>query len=162
MYKVDKYIRNNLENIKKDHPESYQAIEDFLSDLIAEGISIYRVYTYSCWLKKIINRIDKKITEWDRRDIKAILNHYTLLVNSGKLSDNSLEEVKKTLKKFFKRLGKEELVNWFSLKNISSKVTPQDLITEEEFEAMLKACMNSRDRALISLLYESGAKIGEK
>ena len=161
MYKVDKYIRNNLENIKKDHPESYQAIEDFLSDLIAEGISIYRVYTYSCWLKKIINRIDKKITEWDRRDIKAILNHYTLLVNSGKLSDNSLEEVKKTLKKFFKRLGKEELVNWFSLKNISSKVTPQDLITEEEFEAMLKACMNSRDRALISLLYESGARIGE-
>ena len=71
------------------------------------------------------------------------------------------EEVKKTLKKFFKRLGKEELVNWFSLKNISSKVTPQDFITEEEFEAMLKACMNSRDRALISLLYESGARIGE-
>jgi len=26
---------------------------------------------------------------------------------------------------------------------------------------MLKACMNSRDRVLVSLLYESGAKIGE-
>jgi len=68
--------------------------------------------------------------------------------------------VKKTLKKFFKWLEKEELVNWFSLGNVDPKVSPQDLITEEEFEAMLNACMNSRDRAMISLLYESGARIG--
>ena len=55
-----------------------------------------------------------------------------------RITENSFEEVKKTLKKFFKWLDKEEIVNWFSLKNVKTKVTPQDLITEEEFEAMLK------------------------
>ncbi|HIH69355.1 MAG TPA: tyrosine-type recombinase/integrase [Methermicoccus shengliensis] len=70
-------------------------------------------------------------------------------------------EVKKTLKKFFRGLEKDDLVNWFTLGNVETKVSPQDLITEEEFRKMLDACLNSRDRAFLSLLYETGARIGE-
>jgi integrase len=65
------------------------------------------------------------------------------------------------LKKFFRWCGREELVDWFSVGNVKSKLSPMDLITEEEFEKMMNACTNSRDRALISLLYETGARIGE-
>jgi len=89
------------------------------------------------------------------------VNYYQKKVKEGVLSENTLVEVKKTLKKFFKWLGKEEVINWFTGSGWENRISPNDLITEEEFEAMLKACMNSRDRALISLLYESGARIGE-
>jgi integrase/recombinase XerD len=36
-----------------------------------------------------------------------------------------------------------------------------DLLTEQEVRTMLTACKSSRDRALISVLYESGMRIGE-
>ncbi len=161
MYKVEKYLRNTLQKIRKDHPESYQDVEDFVEDLLAEGISIYRMYSYAIWLNKILKIVNKPINEWDRRDVRRVINHFTTEYNQGKITQNSVEEIKKTLKKFFKWANKSELVNWFSLKNVETKVSPQDLITQEEFEAMIGVCINSRDRALISLLYESGARIGE-
>lgn len=42
-----------------------------------------------------------------------------------------------------------------------SSVTSEGLLTEEEVEAIIRACTNSRDRALISMLYEGGFRIGE-
>ena len=39
--------------------------------------------------------------------------------------------------------------------------TPDMLLTEDEIKAMIEACMNSRDRALIATLYEGGMRIGE-
>jgi site-specific recombinase XerD len=39
--------------------------------------------------------------------------------------------------------------------------TPEMLLTEEEVKAMIESCQNSRDRAIISALYEGGFRIGE-
>lgn len=39
--------------------------------------------------------------------------------------------------------------------------TAEMLLTEEEIRAMIEACMNSRDRAVIATLYEGGFRIGE-
>lgn len=38
---------------------------------------------------------------------------------------------------------------------------PGDLITADELAAMIKACKTHRDRAILAVLYESGARIGE-
>ena len=160
-HSADKYYRRQLELLKEEHPESYGVIEEFAEDMLAEGLTVHRMYSYILWLRKILYAVDKKIDEWDRKDVRRTINHFKAEVESGRISENSFEEVKKTLKKFFKWLGKEEIVSWFSLKNVETKISPQDLITEEEFERMMSACMSSRDRALISLLYETGARIGE-
>jgi len=39
--------------------------------------------------------------------------------------------------------------------------TPEMLLTEEEVKAMIETCQNSRDRAILSSLYEGGFRIGE-
>ncbi|MEI6840178.1 MAG: tyrosine-type recombinase/integrase [Methanomicrobiales archaeon] len=39
--------------------------------------------------------------------------------------------------------------------------TAGDILTTEEIDRMLKACMRSRDRAMLSMLYEGGFRIGE-
>jgi len=39
--------------------------------------------------------------------------------------------------------------------------TPEDILTPEEIKSLILGCKHSRDRALISVLYESGARIGE-
>ncbi len=158
---ANKHYRRQLELLKEEHPESYKIIEDFAEDLLAEGITAQRIYSYIFWLRKALDVVDRRIDTWDKRDVRKVINRYQIECNEGKISENSLREVKKTLKKFFKWLEKVELVNWFSLGNVNSNVSPQDLITEEEFQKMMNACMNSRDRAMLSLLYESGARIGE-
>ncbi len=38
---------------------------------------------------------------------------------------------------------------------------PDQMLSQEEIEALLQACQSSRDRAIIALLYESGCRIGE-
>jgi len=130
-------------------------------DVQGKQVSQKHASENAIWLNKILKIVNKPINEWDRRDVRRVINHYTAEYNQGKITQTSVEEIKKTLKKFFKWASKSELVNWFSLKNIETKVSQQDLITQEEFEATIGVCRNSRDRALISLLYESGARIGE-
>ena len=44
--------------------------------------------------------------------------------------------------------------------NFSTKL-PEQMLSKEEIETLLSGCTNSRDRALIALLYESGCRIGE-
>jgi len=119
------------------------------------------VYSYICWLRRFLEIVPKRLEQWERKDIRKVINHYQRRVEKGELSENTLVEVKKTLKKFFKWAEKEELVNWFTGSGWENRVSPNDLITEEEFKEMMNACMNSRDRAMISLLYESGARVGE-
>jgi len=150
-----------LENFRKECPEDYNIVYEFASDLIAEGISEYRVRSYVIWLKKIIQTANKRLKNFEKADVKRVINHYQLLRNSGELSDSSVFEVKKTLKKFFGWCGRDELINWFSIGKVRNSLSPSDLITEEEFQKMLNVCTNSRDRALLSLLYETGARIGE-
>ncbi len=43
----------------------------------------------------------------------------------------------------------------------SKPTLPEDLITADEIDRMIAACQCSRNRALIALIYESGARIGE-
>ena len=43
----------------------------------------------------------------------------------------------------------------------SETTEPDAIITPEEIDLLLKACKHSRDRALISCFYESGARVGE-
>ena len=150
-----------LENFKRECPGDYDVVYEFASDLIAEGISEFRARGYVIYLKKIIQTANKHLKDFKKADVKKVINHFQLLRNSDELSDSSVFEVKKTLKKFFKWYGRNELVNWFATGKVKNNLSPSDLITEEEFQKMLNTCTNSRDRALLSLLYESGARIGE-
>jgi len=157
----ERKYRRMLSKIEANFPESFPTIQDFAYDLIAQGISVSRVYSYLLWLHNALKIIRKSIEEWDRLDVRKAINEYQVLVHEGKISEHSLRELKKALRRFFRWLGKERLVDWYSLGEVEPKVSPQDLITEEEFERMIEVCMNARDRALLSLLYETGARIGE-
>lgn len=47
------------------------------------------------------------------------------------------------------------------VKNPSNKLLPEDLVTEEDVQAMINAAMTDRDKAFIACLYEGGLRIGE-
>jgi len=55
--------------------------------------------------------------------VRKVLNYYKENLDAGRITENSMVELKKTPKKFFKWLGNGETVNWFSMGKYETKVT---------------------------------------
>ena len=55
-----------------------------------------------------------------------------------------------------------EIVSWLKInRNRLKKIRPEDCLTADEFRKMLAACQNQRDRALLYVLFDTGARISE-
>ncbi len=55
-------------------------------------------------------------------------------------------------------------VGWIKLDyraDTESKITPEDMLTDAEIDALANVSMNSRDKALVYMLSESGCRVGE-
>ncbi len=115
---------------------------------------------FSRWCKIQID----EISEDDIYTYFDYLNDHKYF-RSGKerrYSESSKVTFKIHLRSFFKFLGREDLAKIFVIKN--AKLEPLDknkLLTKQDIEKLLKACENSRDRAIIALLFESGCRRGE-
>jgi len=85
------------------------------------------------------------------------------------LACSSMNLTKFRVKRFFQWLwGMEkgqypENVRWIELRTVTGdrELNPEDLPTTEEVKRMIECTENPRDRALISLMAESGARVGE-
>ncbi len=106
------------------------------------------------------------LTEDDIYDYLDSLKFHTFFRHGNKYnySDATIHTYKIVLKKFFKVIGKSELLD--SLKERRNKenyekIEREKLLTKEDIESLINATMNPRDRAIIAILYESGARRGE-
>ncbi|MDD5163510.1 MAG: tyrosine-type recombinase/integrase [Candidatus ainarchaeum sp.] len=87
------------------------------------------------------------------------------LLKEQKKSPSTLDTYKEVLKVFYKWLNKGKgypaCVAWFKSTNKHSHKLPESLLSQEDVKEMEKNALNLRDKALISVLWESGARIGE-
>jgi len=93
----------------------------------------------------------------------------TTLYQSRPIKQNTLRDYITFLKRFYHWLitNKLSTIPWDKIKVIkppgadTMTTTSEDLLTEQEVLAMIDVCMNSRDRALISVMYEGAFRIIE-
>ena len=164
--------------MRSDVPqEAKQDILDFLNEMRIEGRSFSHEYYYATRLRIVAGILQDKFTNPSKDDIKKLLNQ--LIERKGKTGRHlekqrtqaTIEDYKKTIKHYYKwKLGNGEgnariepdCTRWITRnRKLGSKVKPEELITRQEYENTLDSCMNARDRALISVLYDSGCRIGE-
>lgn len=95
-------------------------------------------------LKDIVRKIETypEWKDWTKHDFEIILRKFIRWVNG----------------KYNKNLDTSYIKPRINKKNHK---LPEELLTQEEVEQLVNACDNPRDRALISVLYESGCRIGE-
>ncbi len=102
--------------------------------------------------------IKKPFRDMTRQDIETFI--YGL-----KLASGSVDLYKSHVKKFFKWMDESDdypdVVKWLKLANHKKRKLPQDILTPAEVKALVDAADNPRDRALVSVLYESGCRLGE-
>lgn len=132
-------------------------LEQFSQGLYARNIGKRTIELYFSTLNAIFYDIGKPIEDITESDLLS----YARVLNDRYMPKTTDFRVG-LIKNFFKEIGREKLTGKLKFhKKKDIKKIPKDLITRQELKAMLRACHNQRDRALIYFLYESAGRKGE-
>lgn len=147
-------------------------IEKFCNQLFSEGLSKRRVAKYFSTLKTLSRLLKKDFKKCNKDDLINLFAD----IQSDKVgferngekktyAENTKRDFKIVVKRFWKYLGKEDLIkDWLKTtknKRLEKIIKTKDVLSEEEVYKMVDIAQHSRDKAIISLLYETGSRIGE-
>ena len=157
-----------LERIKTNPNISEQdkkIILKFNDYCLSDGIGIAKIERYLGDTMKFSGMLKKPFSEANKEDIRRVIGD----LNQMGLAEETKRCFKIMLRKLYRIIrGIEEKgeypeeVKWISLKLTSShKKLPEELLTEEEIIKIIQKTEKVRDRAMLSVLAESGCRISE-
>lgn len=168
------YYQKELQRLEKSDltEDTKRKIKQFLSyGETAKNYSYNRLYFHSQNLRAIAGSMGNTFLNPSAQDVIDALSFHKNRTfsrskqdNGSSLSEWTLEGYKASLKVFYKWAGKPEIVadlKYQGKGKINRSRKPDFRITPAEFDLLINASDNARDRAIISLLYDSGIRIGE-
>ena len=162
MYKRRLEVSLKSLSTSKIPEDNRRDILDFHQYIIAEGLSVPRQVKYIYSLIQISDWLGKSFRDVKKADILNLVNK----IEQMDYAEHTKRDYKVVIKRFFKWMegGDEypEEVKWIktTLKN-DGHLLPEELLTPEDVEKLINAADHPRDKALVSVLYESGCRIGE-
>jgi len=136
---------------------SQKLLSDFESKCVSEDLSETRVRKYRYTVRTISKMLKKPFSVVTRKDLEGLL----IRINRSDYSEWTKRDYKVTLRKFWRFLGKEELVSWIKTTMKRNELPLPNLLAREELMQLVQACKTVRDKALLYALFESGARIDE-
>ena len=144
-----------------------QLIKEFVEAMILENISKPRLIRCMGTLRKVAKELQKDLDQATIKDIKSLVSS----IQQSKYSPWTKRTYKCLVRKFYKwqkgvkgRNKYPEIVDWINIGiSRSEKKLPSegDLLTEEDVQKLIENADYPRDKAFLSMLWESGARIGE-
>lgn len=138
-------------------------VERFIRDVKARGVGMARLTKLVRTLSILGERLGKQFRDATLEDIKALVHHF----ETGDYSVWARHDAKVILKQFYRWLDGEDypkVVKWICT-TIPHKDKPlvqeAELLTEEEINKVIAVADHPRNKAILAVLAESGARIGE-
>ena len=165
-HNYEKRLNSIIKAIEKSDlsDRNKELIFRFRDSCIMDGLSKPRIEKLMEILKSTAFIFDKDFDTINRKDVER----FVTLIQQREYSPWTKQSYKIILRKFYKWLkGTEdypEEVKWVKTsinKNQLKLPTQEGLITEDDLKLLVKEARNIRDKAFISLLYESGCRISE-
>jgi len=151
-------------------PKNKKSILQFIEQLSAENLTLIRQIKYLYAFGTICKLLDgKDFSKLTKQDMMS----YCSKVNNSKYTEWTKRDFKIMIKRFMKWLREHEgqefdkheypsEVKWITTTVKENKLGySKKLLTFEDALKLSEATNNLRDRCLVLLLYESGARIGE-
>ena len=177
IYKLDHRIGLVHKQMKREFsPENYGLIQSYDNHMVISSLSKALREIHLKRLLKLTRLLDKNWSDVTKEDIDGLTARIMELYSDarGKETNSSCDH-KKVLKIFFRwyKLGSREYsqvgdppeTKNVKTKKVGSKVSREELVTEDDKKALLEACKSSnhpsRDRAFIDCQGEAGTRPGE-
>ena len=167
-------VKGNIESVKKriENSELPKSVKDKIFEFVnilkeGSGIKEHRQFFYYERLIILSEVLGEKILNPSKQDvIKAISElRDRITIRHTNYSPSTISDFKKVLKKFVKYVNDGELPKFWNdihAEKIGSRYNrPEQMITYDELQSLLSACKNQRDKALISVLWDSGVRASE-
>lgn len=162
MKKLQESLLKRLEyEVNEEKIDNNDYLVMFLSAKEVEGCSQRTIIYYKSTIEKFFSIIDISIRKITTEIIRGYLKEYQKINDCSKLT---LDNVRRNLSSFFSWLEEENHI----LKNpvrrirkIKVGITVKEIISDEKIELIRDICKNSRDLAIIDMLYSTGMRVGE-
>jgi len=162
--------RNKLSSNRTVTLHNRLKILEFLDYQETQGISLPRRIKYLQNLTKLASMLrETGFEKATRKNIEAvILQHGRERVRGHEFSEDTKCSFKIMTKRFYKWLkdpDDEEYppeVKWIrTTQNNNHSILPEEILTETDVEALIKAAEWARDKAIVAMLFDLGSRTGE-
>ncbi|MCL7412627.1 MAG: site-specific integrase [ANME-2 cluster archaeon] len=144
--------------IELDIPSSDRtAILQFRDQGFADGLGIARNVKYMQLLISLYKLSTFSFLDATHQEIISLLARIEL----SNLSDWSKYDYKVALRKYLVYCRRRDLADLIRISTVQSSKLPEELLDIRDIRSLMQACTNAADLALISVLWESGCRIGE-
>lgn len=160
LYDQTKQLESQIEKVREDSKLSERNKELLLKFQRQNQTGKLRQVKLLKSIRLIGYYLNKDFDKVTKEDIESYVNYLT----NSNYAEWTKYDYKTILKIFYRWLGKTDVVSWVKCRNGNGKHTamlPEELLTQEEIKKLIQAARTKRNRLLVSLLYESGARIGE-
>lgn len=156
---IERFNNTNIE------PDDKEKIEAFFRSLRREGLARSTQTWYVNYITRMYQSLkklgyNKPLDQFNDVDFENLLFFFE---DTKKLSPGSIWNYKKLIKKLMRWMHNDEPPKW--VRNVrlikeDTPVQPSDLLTQAEFDRLMDACRQPRDKAILAVLADSGMRIG--
>jgi site-specific recombinase XerD len=164
IHKIGRRFECALEKLEKSsiRKEDKELILEFVDFAMSNGLTKTRILKYVNTLRVISSGLKKPFKDASKQDIM----HLVRKVEQSDYSEWTKHDYKAILKRFYKWFNGDEVypeaVRWIKTGIRKNKrKLPEELLSPEDVNKMIEVAHHSRDKALVSFLYETGCRIGE-
>lgn len=138
------------------YPEQSENIESFARKLIIRNAKEATIKKHLYCIGLLFGKIERDALLLSNEELEGFLAWMT---QQG-YSYATQQDIKISVKLFYSLLGQRRL-EWLHPKKMLTCFKQDELIRQEDIDAMLSICSSKRDRAILSLLWETGLRTGE-
>jgi integrase/recombinase XerD len=167
VYGINRKLKISKERLithKDVSDRNRELILEFVQYAEAKGLSAHRILMYIKHMRLFAKYLKADFDKATRDDIEIAFSK----LNSNGYSAWTLETYRRLVKAYWRWLYKldktdrlPDCVRWIECTRPPSKLCAEDLLTSDEISKLILATDNLQYKALISLMVETGARIGE-
>jgi len=160
-----KRLRRTLDALKQSSlsQSNKSVITGFADECLTKGLSKGRAVKYIFYLRKLAKWLGKDFRDATKDDIKRVVRE----IEMSNYSMLTKMELKITVRKVYQWLEDADdypdLVKWIRCSSSGTKKhrLPEQILTKKEVQKLISVTQSVRDRAFVSMIYETGCRIGE-